>query len=83
MDLFTPIVTDERQHPNFQRLLARGLECERDVLRRWADGFPDRDGKFVVEFQTTFNSSFWELYLHATFRESGFTFVSVRRNAYA
>lgn len=31
----------------------------------------DRDGKFVKEFQTTFNSSFWELYLFACFKELG------------
>ena len=63
MDLFTPVVPPERQHPNFRALVAKGLECERDVLRTWADGFMDRDGKFVTEFQTTFNWSFWELYL--------------------
>jgi hypothetical protein len=73
MDLFTPVVPGERQHPNFRALIERGLECERDVLRTWANGFVDRDGKFVTEFQTTFNSSFWELYLHAAFRELGFT----------
>ena len=72
MDLFTPVVPVERQHPNFQALVSKGLECERDVLRKWANGFHDRDGKFVIEFQTTFNSSFWELYLHAAFRELGF-----------
>lgn len=32
-------------------------------------GFEDRDGKFVKEFQTTFNSSFWELYLFACLRD--------------
>lgn len=73
MDLFTPIVPPERQHPNYRALVERGLECERDVLRTWANGFVDRDGKFAIEFQTTFNSSFWELYLHAAFRELGFS----------
>src|SRR5699024_11891260 len=34
--------------------------------------FQDRDNKFVKEFQTTFNSSFWELYLHACFNNLGF-----------
>lgn len=73
IDLFTPIVPTERQHPNFRALITKALECERDVLRAWAEGFVDRDGKFVIEFQTTFNSSFWELYLNAAFRELGFT----------
>jgi len=45
---------------------------ERDLLQEWSDGFVDRDKKFVEEFQTTFNSSFWELYLYATFNEYGF-----------
>jgi len=31
-------------------------------------GFKDRDGKFVKEFQTTFDSSFWELYLFAVMK---------------
>lgn len=52
-------------------MLRPELEAERDVIRRWANGFVDRDGKFVKEFQTTFNSSFWELYLHAALRELG------------
>lgn len=40
-----------------------------DVLNDWAQGFIDRDGKFVTEFQMTFNSSFWELYLHAMLKK--------------
>jgi len=40
-------------------------EADRAVVRDWAEGFQDRDGKFVEEFQTTFNSCFWELYLFA------------------
>ena len=32
-------------------------------MERWAEGFPDRDGKLVIEFQTTFNSAFYNLHL--------------------
>jgi hypothetical protein len=39
-----------------------------DVLTDWARGFIDRDGKFVKEFQTTFNSCFWELYVYAVLK---------------
>jgi len=46
---------------------------ERRVIESWARGFQDRDGKFVNEFQTTFESSFWELYLHACLKEIGAT----------
>lgn len=74
MDLFTPKVPVEKQHPNFRAITEPGMcEGECAVLQSWADGFPDRDGKFVEQFQTTFNSSFWELYLNAAFRELGFT----------
>jgi hypothetical protein len=41
------------------------------VLKAWASGFHDRDGKFVKEFQTTFDSSFWELYLFAVLKHYG------------
>jgi hypothetical protein len=72
MDLFTPIVAEEKLHPNF-RFIIQPVFCapELEVIRDWADGFLDRDGKFVKEFQTTFNSSFWELYLFACFKELG------------
>ena len=46
---------------------------ELNVINDWADGFIDRDGKFVKEFQTTFNSSFWELYVFACLKELGCT----------
>lgn len=47
------------------------LYLERDVLMNWANGFADRDGKLVKEFQTTFHSSLWELYLFAVLKERG------------
>jgi hypothetical protein len=43
----------------------------RAVLTDWASEFGDRDGKFVYEFQTTYNSSFWELYLFAVLKHLG------------
>ncbi|ALI01655.1 hypothetical protein C1Y08_24330 [Pseudomonas sp. FW306-02-F02-AA] len=68
MDLFTPIVPVELQHPNFINVMSPGRVGEREVVAGWAEGFPDRDNKFVREFQTTFNSSFWEVYLYRLFR---------------
>jgi len=44
---------------------------ERAVLIEWAQGFEDRDGKFVQEFQMTFESSMWELYLNAALKPWG------------
>ena len=39
------------------------------MLNELARGFKDRDGKFVKEFQTTFDSSFWELYVFAVMKQ--------------
>lgn len=72
MDLFTPRVPNARFHPNFAMALKASPE-DRAVLSTWADGFVDRDGKFAIEFQTTFNSSFWELYLFACLKELAHT----------
>lgn len=52
-------------------LLQEQYGPEREVLESWAEGFRDRDGKFVREFQTTFESGLWELYLYACLRELG------------
>lgn len=72
MDLFTPIVNEDKQHPNFKFLTQSNVnEPERKVIKEWANGFYDRDGKFIKEFQQTFNSSFWELYIFACLKELG------------
>lgn len=72
MDFFTPIVEEPKQNKNFKTVLAGFRAAERALFTAWAEGFEDRDGKIVKEFQTTFNSTFWEVYLHACFREYGF-----------
>jgi len=72
MDLFTPVVPEGELHPNFRALIGNFSPGERAVLAEWADGFVDRDGKFVTEFQTTFNSGFWELYMFACCKELQF-----------
>ena len=41
----------------------------RSVIESWAEGFVDRDKKFVKEFQTRFNPCFWELYIFACLKE--------------
>src|SRR6266576_6551759 len=71
MDLFTPCVPADRLHPNFKHVAFEAAAEDRAVLNAWARGFVDRDGKFVEEFQTTFNSSFWELYLFAVLKKYG------------
>lgn len=71
IDLFTPIVPEDSWHHNFRSLLDESYAPVRKVLTQWAAGFEDRDGKIVREFQTTFNSSFWEIYLFAALKELG------------
>jgi hypothetical protein len=68
MDLFTPIAEKAKLHPNFVLTRAPTAAGVRSVLNEWAEGFQDRDGKFVYEFQTTYNSCFWELYLFAVLK---------------
>ncbi|WP_444994507.1 hypothetical protein [Aliikangiella sp. IMCC44359] len=70
LNLFDVIVDDESLlHPNFKHLLEGENKPVRDVISRWASGFEDRDNKFNYEFQTTFNSSFWEVYLFQCFKD--------------
>lgn len=71
MNLFTPIVPIGKLHPNFIHTCAPGAAGVREVLNRWNEEFVDRDGKFVREFQTTYNSCFWELYLFAVLKSFG------------
>jgi hypothetical protein len=72
LDLFRPVVPEAAFHPNFRHVLRDYPEADRAVLLEWAEGFEDRDGKFVSEFQRTFNTAFWELYLFAVTKELGF-----------
>ncbi|MCT7947177.1 YecA family protein [Shewanella septentrionalis] len=65
---------DGKYHNKFAVLCTEPAYCiEKDIISDWAINFQDKDGKFVNEFQTTFHSSFWELYLHKAFNEMGFS----------
>lgn len=76
MDLFTPRVNDEQLHPYFKRLTQEN--CYQDVLttiQGWTNGLANRKkeaDKFIKEFQISFNSSLWELYLNKAFQDLGF-----------
>ncbi len=68
MDLFTPRFPEKRLHNHF-RLISTIPEYVnvQPIIQNWANGLLDRkrEGeKFVNEFQTTFNSTMWELYLN-------------------
>ena len=72
LDLFTPQIEEGKLHHNFIEIVNDPYPYARDLLQAWTNGFIDRDNKFVKEFQTTFNSSFWELYLFNVFKQYGF-----------
>ncbi len=72
LDLFTPQVEQSKLHHNFVEVTKDPQPYARELLESWTEGFIDRDHKFVKEFQTTFNSSFWELYLFNVFKYYGF-----------
>ncbi|RQW19106.1 hypothetical protein EH196_19405 [Bacillus sp. C1-1] len=69
MDLFKNIVEEEKLHQNYKAFKYDKLPYTREVLSNWSTGFEDRDNKFIYEFQSTFNSSFWELYLFSVLKE--------------
>ncbi|MEG6364462.1 Uncharacterised protein [Enterobacter cloacae] len=75
MDLFTP-KPNNVLHDNFKYLMEfDDFIPVRNVIEEWGEGLltrPHEKDKFINEFQTTFNSSFWELYLNKVFREMGF-----------
>lgn len=69
MDLFDDVVALDKQHPIYQMMKQEQYSAERAVLNSWAHGFEDRDGKFIKEFQMSFESCLWELYLFAYLKE--------------
>src|SRR5699024_12591844 len=62
MDLFNIQVNEEKLHPNYINIY-RYPDLRKKISNRRI-GYQDRDNKLVKEFQTTFNSSCWELNLH-------------------
>lgn len=69
LDFFSPLVNDGLLHSNFKTILKTINKEKIDIFNEWARGFIDRDNKIVKEFQTTFNSTFWEIYLFAVLKE--------------
>ncbi|MCX6073619.1 MAG: hypothetical protein NTY39_04790 [Campylobacterales bacterium] len=76
MDLFTPRFKEERLHPYFKSLImSKEYKPVQDTLTMWSIGLLGRkkeSNKFINEFQLSFNSSFWELYLNKAFLDMGF-----------
>ena len=76
MDLFTPRVKDEQLHPYFKSLITESrYQDVLNTIQNWTIGLSGRKketDKFIKEFQISFNSSFWELYLNKAFQDLGF-----------
>ena len=77
LDLFTPRFQEKKLHKHFRRISADPDYAKvQPIIQNWAAGLLDRKGeslKFINEFQTTFNSSMWELYLNRALIDFGCT----------
>jgi len=63
--LFNDIVPEKSQHHNYKAI--KNDKYKKNVINLWADDKiikRDKGDKFIKEFQTEFNSSFWELYIY-------------------
>ena len=75
MDLYVDLVEAEKQHYNY--INTKSDKYKVNVINGWADEpFVKRDGKdkFIKEFQTEFNSPFWELYCYQVLKQLGCSF---------
>jgi hypothetical protein len=75
VDFFTPVVAQEKLHPDFVQLSTlEGYSPAKELIipmMRWHE---DADGNFIEQFQTTgFDARMWELYLFAMLVEVGYT----------
>lgn len=76
IDLFEPRMAEEKLHMSFQAIRRDPAYAPvQSVIQSWAAGLLGRakeSEKFVKEFQSTFNSSMWELYLNKALTDLGF-----------
>ena len=82
LDLFSPILDEADQHPNY-RVLANEARYEgaRRLIPEIAHSFVDNDGHYEREFQSiNFHSRLWELYLHVYFHTAGLQRINDRQS---
>ncbi|OXM83683.1 hypothetical protein [Paenibacillus rigui] len=72
LNLFKIQIPEHKLHPNFKNVLNDPDLVK--VLEKWSKGFVDRDNKIAKQFQETFNSTFWEIYLYACLDKLNFRF---------
>lgn len=66
--LFSPIVEESKRDELFNLLLKDEYKEVRKIINSWYIGLEKRkeeEKTFIVDFQTSFNSRYWELYLNA------------------
>lgn len=77
MDLFSTKISKNKLNDSFKYIYKDPRFAPvREVIQSWAHGLQQRSGekiKFVNEFQTTFNSALWELYLNEMFIRLGYS----------
>lgn len=77
MDLFATKIAKNKLNDSFKHIYKDPkLASVREVIQSWGIGLLQRSGestKFVNEFQTTFNSALWELYLNEIFIRLGYS----------
>ncbi|MGL3821314.1 hypothetical protein [Sphingopyxis sp. R3-92] len=77
MDLFKPLMPEKKLHASFRAVLGDPIYAPvMPIIQGWADGLLGRKGegqKFIKEFQSTFNSSMWEMYLNKTLKDLNFS----------
>ncbi|MER8632726.1 hypothetical protein NKH55_23585 [Mesorhizobium opportunistum] len=75
LNLFDAQFPDEKLHDRFRLICSDPYYADvLPVIQNWATGLLDRRGeskKFIKEFQSTFNSSMWELYLNRALIDLG------------
>lgn len=68
-------------HPKYKLLNSISCSWFNYIIEQWADGFEDRDGKILTEFQTTFHSVFWEFYIFQLLKDMGLKdFIDFSKN---
>lgn len=71
LDLFTPIVPIDKQHPYFSRLISdSAFTPAKEIIKNMMPYYIDVDGNFVEQFQSVgFDSRLWELCVYAYLTE--------------
>lgn len=67
LDLFRPVVSYEKMHPNFAKLCqSKAFDPARRQIAEIMPHYVDVDGNFIEQFQSSgFDARVWELYIHS------------------